>query len=261
MRKLILFYCFIPFGLAAQVPGYMGKKISVGYRNEMSPRIMDVFYYFGKPVNYDGKEVQLYNIAMTHSLDAEWVVAKQVSLRFMYGQSNNGAFGYPDDSYDEPTFLETEYPKLSEEFDFKNQFFTNGTDVKDYDFVRTSSTMLKYGISFSKGFYVAPHGRTASIYFLQNTTNAAYVLNGAAKDFVRIQSYGFMFENTNRRIMSDALIFEYGISFGYLMGSKLSDMYAAETAAEYFTGLDTKRILFQFSVGLRYLIPKLSKTK
>jgi|GEM_PF-2985097 hypothetical protein len=264
IRTLLIAALLLSLRGFAQVPGYMGKKISLGYRAEISPRIMDLFYEFGKPVSYDGKDVKLYAIAATHNIDVEWVVLKQLSLRFMYGFSNNGAFAYEHHlqsggSYYEPEFMSIEFPKLSSEYDMLSINAPgrkgNGMDTRDYDYIRTSSTMLKYGLSFSRGFYFSPHGKTTSLYFIQNTTEAEYVLAGTAKPFTRINSYGFMAERSYRKIIADAVIFEYGVSVGYLFGSQLSELYTAKTAAAYFTGLDTKRILFQLSLGVRYLIP------
>ncbi|MFN5921221.1 MAG: hypothetical protein ACK45I_07965 [Bacteroidota bacterium] len=263
MKRILIIGLFSCSQVMAQVPGYMGKLVSIGYRADISPRIVDEFYSFGVPVNYNGGEVKLYNVALTHNLDAELVLARQLSFRFMYGLSNNGAFAYSTSpsGYDgEPVFLESEFPKLSSQFDRENSGYGgNNTDVRDYDYVRTSSRMLRYGLSFSRGFYFAPHGKTTTVYFLQNATTAEAVLNGTPKSFVTVRSYGLMLERTNRKIIADAILLEYGLSIGYLFGGQLSEMYNAPTAASYFTGLDNKRIMFQLSLGIRYLLPKFTR--
>jgi hypothetical protein len=265
-KQFLFIFLFFACEAIGQVPGYMGKKLSIGYRADISPRIMDIFFNFGYPVSYNGDELKLYDISIMNNLDIEYVIARQVSLRFMYGTSNNGAFGYvhPRDyaaSYSEPYFMELEYPKLSSMYDsYDNNSSYQGNDSKDYDYVRTTSALFRYGLSFSRGFYYSPHGKTKSIYFLQNTTTAEYVLNSQASTLTKINSYGLMGELCTRRIIADAVILEYGISMGYMFGTQFSNMHSIDNAKQYFTSIESKRMLLQLSLGVRYLVPKLRKS-
>lgn len=236
--------------LSAQVPGYLGKKLSVGYKAEISPVGINRLFGSGQGANYDGSEEKFLSTAFIHSVDLEYVVSRKVALRFAYGFSKGGMLGNST-NVEEPLFIKEQYPKLSKEVDLK----TN--DARDFDYMNMNTTLLKAGLTFTRGNYIAPHGRAHTLYFLSNVASCNYVLGDKSNPLTTIKSYGVMYERTSRRIIKDCVLLEYGFSFGYLFGGGLGGNWDAETAAKYVTGYQNTQLLFQGTLGIRYLVPKI----
>lgn len=270
MKKYFISVLFISNYLCAQVPGYMGKKLSVGYRLETSMNnnliitlFEDVDYGGMRLVNYKGKDVGKINLLFSHNLDAEFVISKRVSLRGMFGLSRRGVFGYvhPTDRNStgmyEPDFMQIEYPKLSSYFDIPpdgsaptSEYY----DEKNYDYTTTHSQTFKVGLSISKNLYYSPHGVTNSFYFIQNLATAHYIHNGVSTPFTKVTSYGCAYEISKRTIVVNCLILEYGCSFNALFGGSMSG-----TSAQFFTSTELSRMFLQVNFAVRYLVPKLTK--
>lgn len=237
--------------LSAQVPGYLGKKLSVGYKVDVSPVVINRFLFDDVSVRYDGTEAGLFTFGLFHNLDLEYVISRKVALRASYGYSKSGLTvnkEYDSDNR-EPGFIKEQYPKLSKQVDIE----TN--DPHDYDYLNMDNSLIKLGMTFSRGNYIAPHGRTHSLYFLTHTSNCNYVLGTKSNLLTTVKSYGFMYERSSRRIIRDCVILEYGISFGYLFGGDMD----ANTAAKYITSYQNGQLLFQGTLGIRYLVPKFWK--
>lgn len=79
MKKLILLSCFhLSLILAsAQVPGFMGKRLAIGYSVSLHPAIG-----FASNVHtaYDGTKMPTYHIGQRHNLHIEYAIGKQVSF-------------------------------------------------------------------------------------------------------------------------------------------------------------------------------------
>lgn len=236
--------------LSAQVPGYLGKKLSIGYKADISPVGFNRFFSSGQGANYDGSEETILSTGLTHSVDLEYVISRKVALRFAYGFSKGGMLGNST-NIEEPLFIEAQYPKLSKEVDFR----TN--DARDFDYMNMNTRLLKAGLTFTRGNYIAPHGRSHTLYFLSNIASCNYVLGDKSNALTTIQSYGVMYERTSRRIIKDCILLEYGFAFGYLFGSGIGGDWDAETAAKYVTGYQNTQLLFQGTLGIRYLVPKI----
>jgi hypothetical protein len=252
MKRLNTFGLFILSSgiLSAQVPGYLGKKLSVGYKVDVSP--VGINRIFGSEVgaNYDGSDESIVALGLIHNIDFEYVVSRKVALRFAYGISKSGMVGNST-NIEEPVFIREQYPKLSKEYDFE----TN--DSRDFDYMNMDISLLKVGLTFNRGNYIAPHGRVHSLYFLSNTASCNYVLGDKSNPLTTIKSYGLMYERSSRRIIKDCVLLEYGFSLGYLFGAGLGGNWESETAATYVTGYQNTRLLFQGTLGIRYLVPKL----
>ncbi|MES2560235.1 MAG: hypothetical protein V4590_10870 [Bacteroidota bacterium] len=241
--------------LSAQVPGYLGKKLSAGYRVDVSPVGANSAIGYGNRFNYDGTEQGILSFGFIHSLDLEYVFSRKVALRFSYGISRNGMVGTIEDAYEEsePEFVKKQYPKLSHEYDRSNN------DERDYDYMNMDNSLMKVGLTFTRGNYIAPHGRAHSLYLLSHTANCNYVLGDKSSLLTTITGYGLMYERTSRRIIKDCVLLEYGFSFGYLFGAGFGGNPSAETAAKYVTGYQNTQFMFQGTLGIRYLAPKFGR--
>lgn len=252
MKRLNTFAILISLSgiLSAQVPGYLGKKLSVGYKADVSPVGINRLFSSGEGATYDGTEEKFLSTSLIHCVDVEYVVSRKVALRFAYGVSKGGMVG-SSTNIEEPLFIKEQYPKLSKGVDF----VTN--DGRDFDYMNMNITLLKAGLTFTRGNYIAPHGRAHSLYFLSNTASCNYVLGDKSNPLTTINSYGVMYERTSRRIIKDCILLEYGFSFGYLFGGGLGGNWDSETAAKYVTGYQNTQLLFQGTLGIRYLVPKI----
>lgn len=260
---LLLASCGI---LKAQVPGYLGKKLSIGYKLEASPLGVNRGFY-GSTVaeygtHYDGTEAGFLSLNFTHNIDLEYVLSRKVAFRFTYGMSRAGLvnYEYPDDNSSyyygdirEPNFIGEQYPKLSKKYDAWQN------DSRDFDYMNMENALMKIGLTFTRGNYIAPHGRAHTFYFLSNTATCNYVLADKSTPFTTVKSYGIMYERTSRRIIKDCVLLEYGYSIGYLLGAGLSGSWDATTAAEFVTGTNNTLLIFQGTLGIRYLVPKFRK--
>jgi hypothetical protein len=79
MKKITLsfFVLFLSFFSIAQVPGYMGKRFSIGYSNYLFPRIPVLSSALGFTEDFISTE-HLFN--STHCLDMDYALSSRVSL-------------------------------------------------------------------------------------------------------------------------------------------------------------------------------------
>lgn len=250
--------------LYGQVPGYLGKRLSVGYRLEAAPLGLNFFIGdYGKLTN-SGRSTEWYDINMAHNLDVEFVVKKQLTLRCVYGTASNGAFSYSQQSNNgeeggEPGFFAVNYPTLSSANDYalspSGYSYIYNEGFKSYDYINYSTQMLKVGLCFAQGFYYAPHGHHLGLYFISNNSTVNYVFNDKETAFAKVSSYGLQFETTRRRMIKDMFILEYGYSFAYMFGSKVWSDEEPGDLGVYIASQENGRVLFQLVLGVRYMIP------
>jgi hypothetical protein len=250
-----LLLIFLSNALFAQVPGYLGKRMSIGYKLEGTPIGMNLINDMANQVRANGEPEGVADFGLRHNIDFEYVLSKRTSFRFMYGFSKDGLFSYPRDGNNDPAFMQEQFPKLSAYYDHADQM----NDTKDYDYLTMTNRLLKVGFTFSRGNYIAPHGRSSSLYFLSNTSRCNYVLNDVSKTFTTVRSYGVMYERSNRRIIKDCVILEYGLGIGYLFGAGLVPKSEQTDIAMFATSHQNNQLLLQFTMGVRYLVPKLKK--
>lgn len=241
MRKLWLLLLCCACSLAnAQVPGYLGKRLAVGYHMDFTP-VIDYFIYKVPDVSYKGKD-QSYWLATRHNIDVEWAVSRKISLQASVGFSRNGLFSF----YHEYDALKDEYPKLSESY-----YSYSSGESQPYDYVRARNMMYKIGFNLFSKNYVAPHGNYWNFSLLMNRSHLEYVVKGEAKDLTMIRNYGVLLSKGYRRIIKNSVIIDAGFGAGWLFGAgdgKTGIIYANQT-------FQNPALVFHWHFGVKYLLP------
>jgi hypothetical protein len=271
-KIVVLLFASVSYQIYGQVPGYMGKRLAIGYRFEASPIGLNFFVREEyRNLKYNGEQTQWYNISMAHNVDVEFALFKQLTLRCIYGTASNGGFSYPSyysysSSYSgssssrngEPDFFANDYPTLSAARDYKVSpygYKENDATLKSYDYINYTTRMLKMGLCFAQGFYYSPHGRHFGLYLINNKSTVNYVFNNKETAFAEVNSYGLQVETTKRRVIKDMFILEYGYSIAYMFGSKVWSDKPVDNLGVYIASKENGRIMFQLVLGARYLIP------
>jgi hypothetical protein len=245
MKKwMIIFGVCLSVSLSAQVPGYMGKRLAVGYHMDFGA-VLDYIFYELPSINYNGKSTVDVWLATRHNIDAEWGVGKKVSLQASVGFSRNGLFSYGR----EGGMLKDEYPKLSSEY-------SSGLpeDQRPYDYIRARNTLYKIGVNIFNKNYVAPHGNYWNISMLANRSHVEYVVRGEAKDLTLIKSYGILFSKGYRRIIKDAVILDGGFGMGWLLGDS-----GGSSIIGWNQRVQNSPLVFHWHFGVKYLLPDRKK--
>jgi hypothetical protein len=249
MKKLILLNCFqvILIASSAQVPGFMGKRLAVGYSASLHPAFG---FAFNVNTAYDGTKIPTFHIGIRHNLHAEYAIGKRVSVDGSIGFSKEGLFTYEIENNQ----LKQDYPFLSKYYDLKNG------DPRNYDYIRANNMLYKVGFNFFTSNYIAPHGKYWNIAYLLNRGTIQYVFNNQVKDLAMITNHGFAISRGYRRIIKESFIIDYGFGFGTVFGAKsgASEEGDGDLISDQTVALNT-RLLFHINLGIRYLIPKSKK--
>jgi hypothetical protein len=256
LYTIILTVCVMQ-GVSAQVPGYLGKKVAIGYTVNSGIPFAAGFMRYNPTANYDGEKMAAH-YTFRHNFLMEWVVGRSISIEGGFGFSKSGMFHH---EY-EPEYFEFEYPGLSNDFDL-----VGSNAPRKYDYTRVNNQFYKIGVNFFKGAYIAPHGTYWNFSYMQNVGTVSYVLNNTATDFSRITHHGVLISKGYRRIIANSFIIDYGFGFGYMFGPDAGEFStSSETTvgtpdyegslARNQTNLLNSGILLNMHVGVKYLIPK-----
>lgn len=232
----------------AQVPGYLGKKVAIGYTLNSGMPFARTFMEgsYAPDVNYSGNSNLIF-LPIRHNLNLEWVLTEKISVEGGVGFYKAGMFS----SESEPNYIEMEYAGLS-----RNA--SRWSSPSKYDYVRTSNQYYKFGFNFFSGNYLAPHGTYWNLSYMRNTGIIQYVLNDVSTDFAIITSNGFAVTKGFRNILFNSIIFDYGFGFGYMFGKKQEsgNLMAEQTLIGNQTSMLNAGILLNVHVGIKYLFPK-----
>ena len=238
MKKIILLYFFLIlfFYSSAQVPGYLGKKFSIGYETHLSPpgeKLLDFSGYLDgsnspKDINYNGKESSIFLPQMKHSLIVEYTLSNRLSL-------HAGVQSY--------RFAEAQY-------------YGNNPSYPLDSFFRDKASAIRFGFSISKPNYIAPQGRYFAMDF-QLINNEIIYYNKRVETIIGDgSSIGVTMNWGNRRVLFDRLIFDYALGTGFTFGGQtnITEEKFKESNLEELHTYEFLFNLFHLKLGLKYLV-------
>lgn len=261
MKRLIFLVqlvCVLSYAASAQVPGFMGKKIAIGYNLDVGFPVFrgTDWRKYSVLSDYNGEDVG-FSLYPRHNVTLEYVVGKRISIEGSVGVSKSGLVTYEN----EEDYLRDEYPGLSSYYDGEPY-----NTPKSYDYMRVNNRMFRIGINVFSGNYIAPHGNYWNFSYIQNRGSVQYVLDGTATDLSVITNHGFMITKGYRRIIASSFIFDIGFGFGYAFGEKTGEVQnSMDSGSNYGEPISTvtmqtsalnSSILFNGHIGLKYMIPK-----
>lgn len=253
MKKLtyvLLLIVLVNNKIKAQVPGFMGKRIAIGYNFDLG-RGAD-WKEFDVRSDYEGNDVG-FGFYPRHNITLEYVLGKSISFEASVGFSKSGLLTYEN----EEGMLQYEYPGLSSHYD-QEPYNT----AKSYDYLRVNNIMYRIGFNVFNGNYIAPHGNYWNFSYIQNHGTIQYVLNNAATDLSRVTNHGLMITKGYRRIIQSSIIVDLGFGFGCVFGPKQPKDESYTSSIEYVTTTEMQTValnsslLFNVHIGIKYLIPK-----
>lgn len=259
MKKLLFLaqlICVLSYTASAQVPGFMGKRIAIGYNLDVGFPVFrgTDWRKYSVQSNYKGEDIG-FNLYPRQNITLEYVVGKQISIEGSMGFSKSGLVTYEN----EDGYLKDEYPGLSSYYD-EEPYNT----PKSYDYLRVNNRMFRIGINLFSGSYIAPHGNYWNFSYILNKGTVQYVLDDKASDLSVITNHGFMITKGYRRIIASSFILDIGFGFGYAFGEKTAgeqnsmDSGSEEpiTTVTMQTSALNSSILFNGHIGIKYMIPK-----
>ncbi len=212
--KKILFSFFILLVFMpcfAQVSGYLGKRMSIGYSNYFFPRIPAISLTSGT-VPADKK------MNSTHCLDMDYIVAPRVSVCLSGQFSRMGLFSYGNKIYVE------------------SRGNSNGNNVEylpdDESNLYLNTTNISFGIKIFKERYLNPFGRyrKLELIVMMNKVNADengfYSVNRDYGSIVTKTPYPLSSDETKsksivvaytmgkQRILFNKLVLDWGVRLG-----------------------------------------------
>lgn len=268
--KFLLF--FLAFGLlsSAQVPGYMGKRFSIGYSNYFLPT------GFGPGANADSPEVlSTAGLNTTHCLNLEYIIKSStnfcVSLQTAKTGMNPGEIAvYAYDPYTN-----------------NSQYYSFKYDEKPYKPMQIRAVNLGLGFKFFQSGSLSPIGKykKVELLFMFNhltykknsftyydsyySTYGAYRTATVGTGDYQFNTFAIAYTIGRSRVLFDKLVFDCGVRFGvtpagiwgyvnqngdFLNSSSSSYVLAIEKDFRYHTNMRMFRYqLFNFHIGLGFL--------
>lgn len=221
MKKSILpLFLMITAGITAQVSGYMGKRVSLGYSNYLAPRlpILGVMEEIGIGDDYKITTTRWLN--STHCLDVDYVVASNASLCVSTQFSKMDFYEYGTEFYIEENDKGTSsYYNISYKPGDKSNM-----DLKTLNF--------SLGFKFFRSRYMNPFGKYRKIELILARSkvimdeDAFYYESGSQSPYytgtkydlprtkISYKSFVFAYTVGKQRILFNKLVLDYGVRFG-----------------------------------------------
>ena len=230
MRKYI-FLCFVILTVQsrAQVSGYMGKRLSIGYSNYFSPRfpvvksILSEFYSEGS----DAVIASRRSFHFTNSIDVDYILTSKVSL-CMSGQ-----------------FSKMDFCEYGSKFNLK-EYNGSSNDYFDVYYAPPKSqsmdlktTNLSIGFKFFKRGYDSPFGRYSKMEIVIVTDKVIMDKNQFYRDDTyyypltrgykiperpyAYKSFVFAYTFGKQRVLFDKLVLDYGLRIGFNYSYLITD--------------------------------------
>ena len=135
---IALFFCL---NTTAQVPGYMGRRFSVGYSNDFAPRIAGLCLT-------DGKVSENRSFNATHCFDIDYALSRRLSLcaAFQYSKMDFLVGGK-----DNPMYVEG--------YKYSTVYYLPPNDLP----MDLSSKNVSIGLKFFRKNYINPFGRYTKV--------------------------------------------------------------------------------------------------
>lgn len=200
----------------AQVPGYLGKRLAIGY----APSIMPFAGIFGFKAA-DGMDLSGLSLNIKHRIDLNYVVSEKATLSFDYSfqkwgvvsnLDGNGKLGAKDDNYDKESMFR--------EF-----------GLYDFSYVYTSSNKFTLSLVTSKA--IAPRGNYFGIGLSYETISPKMVdIEGKEIDLDPLSDFGLTMRFGKRRVFFDKILIDGALSFevntGFVYSGSSLDDYSIE---------------------------------
>jgi hypothetical protein len=216
---LVLFSFLISIASIAQVPGYLGKRFSIGYSNYFFPRIPAISSSIGF---IDGDIPTERSFNSTHCLDMDYTIGSRVSF-CMSGQfSKMELLKYGSDLY---------VQKADKSYTYVYYFPPHRQDMQ------LNTVNISVGFKFFKSNYLNPVGRYRKwelilimnkldmekngFYYTMNNQSKPYLLSTVDEQFA---SVAIAYTIGKQRVLFNKLVLDYGIRFGINYSYVFSDL-------------------------------------
>jgi hypothetical protein len=231
--QLVLFSFLVSITSIAQIPGYLGKRFSIGYSNYFFPRFPAVNSSIGFS---DGDKLSTEHVFnSTHCLDVDYIISPRISMCFS-GQFSKmdlmkqgsifsverGGLSYSVQYLPKPNQdMELNTVNFSVGFKFFKQRFLN-----PFGWYRKLELILMVNkvVMDEKGFYYMANSNP------QIKQSSPYPLVDGAG---RFSSIALAYTIGKQRIFFDKLILDWGIRFGINYSYVVSNLNPLETLFEY----------------------------
>lgn len=208
MRKfIIIFIALVLFGknIKAQVPGYLGKRISVGYAYTLSP-----LAFLGDIKTTDGNELDITSVNTRHNIEVNWAVKERAFIGLNYSYQKWGVI----------TNLEKNGALSSINSNIVNTI-QNDFDVYDFKYINASSN--KFTLFYGTTSGIAPRGNYAAVGLsLERITPQVNDLEDKVVDLPTINNYGMAFRFGKRRVFYDKIMVD--VSANVELGAGVFDL-------------------------------------
>lgn len=235
MRSIpILFFLLcLALYVNAQVPGYLGKRFSLGYDMQASPPGMSNFntmegnlVFTADGINFKGEPNSLWKPQLKHSILAEYVVSKRLALHTGYQFYR---FAVPSN-------------------------YENDVAVQD-SFYRVRNGGIRFGFSVSRKNYFAPQGKYFSMDFQMINEQLINYVSQTETEVGKGTLWGINMDWGVKRILYDKLILDY--AFGIGMTYTTSRTFQYSRFEEDLSDIGYVHFAFNFihfKGGVRYLL-------
>jgi hypothetical protein len=264
MKKthFILLTCLFHLSISAQVAGYLGKRCSIGYDN-----------YFGVSTKGTGffshtyREDPAFMFNTTHCLNIDYTITQRTNFCLSGQYFQTGIPYAKEDDYD--YYGNENYP-------YPNETRYGGSFANE---VKLRSFNIGLGFKFFKKGYVAPIGRYRKLEFLVMLENVKYdnkhfyklvddndyytikeVPYIAGSGSYNYKNIGIAYTLGRQRIISNIIILDYGIRFGFIPGSGTYAVFserARRDMEDYYRARSWGRLnrqqLINFHIGIGFL--------
>jgi hypothetical protein len=261
-RKTILlgFVLLTASVLTAQVPGYMGKRLTLGYSNNFFAAII-------------GPPAQSYDMGIntTHSFNIEFTIKPRTNFCLSYQMFNTGVTT-------NHTFVNSTQDQYGNVYNVESHF-----DPVPNKPMELHSNNVCIGFKFFNAGSLAPVGKYRKLELVLMFTELSYPPNsfftynynygfggndGVSRSSLGTGNYNFKsfaltYSLGRQRVLFNRLVLDYGLQFGFVPAGVFAtlnsegDFSDASTPENVFRQETNKRLfrhqLFNFHIGLGFL--------
>ena len=153
-NKIVVFLLLISCSVFSQVPGYLGKRFSIGYSNNLFPSL-----FYPSANSTDRYEL---GVNTTHCIDIEYAIKKRTTFCFSVdfyktGMAREGGYGY---SYNGA-------------YDYGSAVYRSGDGTP----IQLRTTNFSLGFKFFRPGFIAPVGKYQKLEFILLSNKITYDRN------------------------------------------------------------------------------------
>lgn len=244
MKKILLIILLCPIFILAQTPGYMGKKLSIGYdgvlgQSGIGSFNMLTFSFIKSAYTTSGKLRPFLAPVMKHGVNLEYVLAKNFAMQAGVQFQRFGLNAFDAVKYDIYT---SNLPEVNQSDSF---------------FAATNIT-YRVGFIFSRGSYIMPQGKYfgLDLQYIQGISDR--LANEVVTEKFREGYIGASFDFGNRRIIYDKIVLDASFGFGLNLkvASSIDNLSNGKVLITDYSSFDHvfSMNLFRAKFGIRYLL-------